>query len=316
MKKSQNHVIGIIGTGVIGSSLALLFTGNGFKTYLYAINKEEAKLGLERYRGFAGDLIANDLLTEEEFAACRDLLHIVEGYDALAEVDLVFECIVENRDIKQSVYKTLNEKCKNLKAIASSTSAISAEDLVEGLSFEEKVLVAHPWNPPHLVRLVEVVKNSKTSAEALNLTLEVLSDCGREAVVLKKNAPGFIANRMHHALFREAVNIVEQGIADPEEVDAALRNSFAQRYTSVGIFEHFDYCGLDMIMSIHTNLYPDLCNATQPQALIKDAFEAGNLGCKTGKGVLDWTGKDSSDVRIRGSKPYYQKLNWNLPNKN
>ena len=159
--------------------------------------------------------------------------------------------------------------------------------------------MAHPWNPPHLVPCVEVVKSRFTSDQALKVIVEVLESAGRAPIVMKKSAPGFVANRLQHALYREAAYMVEQGIATPEDIDRSLRTSFIPRYTSIGIFEHFDFAGLDMIMSIHKYLYPTLCNAQEPQDLVRIPFEQGNLGYKTGKGVLD--GRRSTSTTSAGA---------------
>jgi len=130
---------------------------------------------------------------------------------------------------------------------------------------------------------------------------------------MKKSAPGFIANRLQHALYREAVYMVEAGITTPEAIDRALQTSFAPRYTSIGIFEHFDYAGLDMIVSIEDYLFPTLCNADKTQDLIRDRYESGDLGFKTGQGVYDWGAKDADDFRRRTSEPYFRFFNWALP---
>ncbi len=313
MKLSNINHIGIIGTGMIGASMALLFTGNGYKTTLYAINDKEAAAGLERYRTYCKDLINNGLITEKQAEACEKLLGFTQDYADLTDVDFIFECVVERLNIKHAIYAELEKHCTQLKAIASSTSALPADDLAKGLVRKELLAVAHPWNPPHLVPCVEVVRSESTSDEAVKFIVDLLNSVGRAPVVMKKSAPGFIANRLQHALYREAAYMVEQGIASPEDIDTSLKTSFIPRYTSIGLFEHFDYAGLDMIMSIHETLFPTLCNSTAPQDLIRIPYEAGNLGYKTGKGVLDWTGVDIDAFRKRASEPYLKFFNWSLP---
>ena len=313
MKLQNINHIGIIGTGMIGASMALLFTGNGYKTTLYAINDTEAAAGLQRYKTYGKDLVANGLMTDVQAAACERLLGFTQDYADLADVDFIFECVVERLNIKHAIYAELEKHCTQLKAIASSTSALPADDLAKGLVQKELLAVAHPWNPPHLVPCVEVVRSESTSDEAVKVIVDLLNSVGRAPVIMKKSAPGFIGNRLQHALYREAAYMVEQGIASPEDIDTSLKTSFIPRYTSIGLFEHFDYAGLDMIMSIHETLFPTLCNATAPQDLIRIPYEAGNLGYKTGKGVLDWTGVDIDAFRKRASEPYLKFFNWSLP---
>jgi 3-hydroxybutyryl-CoA dehydrogenase len=309
---SINHAA-VIGTGMIGAGMAALFTGNGYRTSMYAVNDAEAASGLERYEQYYADLVEKKLLTDEQAGICRRYLFITQDYPDLVDADFILECVFEKIDVKHRVYKEIETHCRQFKAIASTTSAISADDLCKGLAAKEKLVVAHPYNPPHLVPCVEIVPGGETDGAVVKLVEDFFVSLGRDPVVMKKSAPGFIANRLQHALFRECVYMVEQGIADPEAVDKALKSSFAPRYTSIGIFEHFDYAGLDMICGIEDYLFPSLCNADRTQDLIRERYEAGDLGFKTGKGVYDWSGKDIDDFRRRSSEPYLRFFNWSVP---
>lgn len=310
--ESINH-IAIIGTGMIGASMAVLFTGNGYRTTMYAINDGEADKGKKSYDAYYKDLIEKKLVTAEQVLRCEKLLTITKDFSELSDADFIVECVVERIEIKHSVYKEIEKYCKKFKSIASTTSAISADDLADGLVQKDKLSVAHPWNPPHLVPCVEVVRSKHTSDESVRIIVDVLESVGREVVVMKKNAPGFIGNRLQHALYREAVHMVEQGIATPEDIDRTLRSSFIPRYTSIGLFEHFDYAGLDMIVSIDDYLFPTLSKADKTQDYIRSRFEAGNLGFKTGIGVYDWRERDIPEFRRRASEPYLRFFNWSLP---
>ena len=302
--------VAIIGKGMIGISLAVLFTGNGIPTIVFA---KKPEIGLEKYRTYYRDLVAQGLVTEKQAAACEKLLSFTEDYADLADVEVVMECVCEDLEVRYQVYAQLEANCRHLKAIASTTSAISPVDLAKGVSQPEKIMVAHPYNPPHMVPCVELVKNDFTSQEALDAVIGLLESCGREVCKMNKPAPGFIANRLQHALYREAVYMVEQGICGPEDIDKCIRSSWGPRYTSIGLFDHFDYAGLDLIASIHHYLYPDLCNATEVQPLIQERLERGDLGYKTGVGVYDWRERDMDAFRKKTSDPYLQFFNWKLP---
>jgi 3-hydroxybutyryl-CoA dehydrogenase len=305
--------VAIIGTGMIGASMAVLFTGNGYKTTVYAIDDVEAAKGRAIYDTYYRDLIENKLVNAAQAAKCANLVKFTQKFEDVALADFIFECVVERLDIKHSVYKQVERHCKKFKAIASSTSAITVDDLAEGLLQKDKLSVAHPYNPPHLVPCVEVLKGTHTSDEAVGLVVDVLESLGREVIQMKKGAPGFVANRLQHALFREAVYMVEQGIAAPADIDRTLRSSFIPRYTQIGLFEHFDYAGLDMITSIGDYLFPTLCNADKTQEYIRSRVKSGNLGFKTGTGVYDWSKIDGADFRKRASRPYLQFFNWSVP---
>lgn len=310
MKLETINHIAIIGKGMIGISLAVLFTGNGYRTTVLA---KDAHVGKKRYDTYYKDLLEKGLVTEKQIKACASLLNFTEEYSDLSDADVIFECVIEKKEVKYAVYNEIEKHCKQFKVVASTTSALSSEDLAEGMIQKDKLLVAHPWNPPHLVPCVEVVKSPYTSDETIRVIVEFLESVGREVAVMMKDAPGFIGNRLQHALYREAVYMVEQGIASPEDIDKTLRSSFIPRYTSIGLFEHFDYAGLDMIVSIEDYLFPTLCNAETTQDYIRTRHDAGDLGYKTGKGVYDWTKKDIEDFRKRASAPYLNIFNWSLP---
>mgnify|MGYP000052356791 FL=1 len=156
--------VAIIGKGMIGISMAVLFTGNGIPTIVLAKN---AEVGLEKYRTYYRDLVGQGLVTERQAAACERRLSFTESYQDLADVEIVFECVTEKLAVKYEVYRQIEANCPHLKAIASTTSAISPADLAKGVATREKVMVAHPYNPPHIVPCVELVKNDFTDPEAL-----------------------------------------------------------------------------------------------------------------------------------------------------
>lgn len=316
MKLDGVNQIAVIGTGMIGASLATLFTGNGYHTTMIAFDEQDARNGLERYRTNFKDLIGFGLVTESQADACEKLLSIETGFSALRDADFIYECVIEDFEVKRAVYSQVEEYGFKVRAIASSSSAMDTNLLSRGFSkpdFIERFASAHPWNPPHLVPCVEIVKGDKTSEEALTFICELLESCGRAPVIIHKSVPGFIANRLQHALYREAANMVEQGIASPEDIDRALMTSFAPRYGSIGIFQHFDYAGLDMVLSIQKTLYPDLSATTSPNPLVLEACEKGDLGYKTGKGILNWEDVDIDQFRENASKPYLKFFNWSLP---
>lgn len=313
MKLQNVNHIGIIGTGMIGASMAVLFTGNGYRTTILAVNDKEAAAGKARYDTYYSDLIAEGLVTPAQAEACAKLLDFTQDYSGIAEVDFIYECVVERMDVKFAVYAEVERHCKNFRVLASSTSAMSADDLAEGMRQKDKLLVAHPWNPPHLVPCVEIVRSKYSSDASVKFLVDLLESVHRQPAVMKKSAPGFIANRLQHALIREAVYMIEQGIADPQDIDRALTYSFMPRYTAIGLFQHQDYAGLDMVLSIDDYLFPSLSTAQKGQDFLRDLYNKGHLGVKTGKGIYDWTGVDMDAFRKRAGAPYLRFFNWDLP---
>ncbi len=309
----HNKKAGIIGSGMIGTSLAALFTGNGIDVTVLTVGPEFTKQSKKKYDDIYKVLLERNLISQEQAKICAKRLKYTESYADLADTDILFECAVEDFGIKYEIYKQIERHCVKLEALASTTSALSADDLAKGLTkYKEKMVVAHPFNPPHLVPFVELVKSSHTDEKAAKLVYDFLEYCGRKVVTMQKGAPGFIANRLQHALLREAIYMVEQGYASPREIDKALMYSFMPRYTSVGLFEHQDAAGLDMVMNIQNYLFPDLSNAAEAPEFIAKRCKEGRFGQKAGEGVYKWTEKEKEDFQRRAAEPYWQYFNWNF----
>jgi 3-hydroxybutyryl-CoA dehydrogenase len=304
--------IGIIGTGAIGSSLAALFTGNGYKTTV--LGRKPEAFFLSSYDALYETLETRNLVSKEQRRLCRLLISYATEFKALKDADIVFECITEDLEEKFKIYKSLEEACEKFRVLASATSALSPEDLKRGLrKGPEKILVAHPFNPPHLVPFVEIVRSSETPQESVDLVYNFLESCGRKVCIMKKSAPGFIANRLHHAILREAMYMVENGYADPREIEKAMMYSFIPRYTSVGIFEHHDGYGLDMLEKLQNYLYPHLSAGRGAPDLVVNKVKEGALGMKSGRGIYEWNEGSAADFKKRAAEPYWRFFNWNLP---
>ncbi|MCR5666679.1 MAG: 3-hydroxyacyl-CoA dehydrogenase family protein [Eubacterium sp.] len=314
MNTIKDKKIAIIGTGMIGTSMAVLLTGHGFHTTLYVLNDDLEKKSKEQYQSYFDEFEKRGLVTKEQIEICKRYLGYTQDYNEIADADIVFECLLEDLELKHSVYKTLEEYIQDPEVIISTTSALSVEDLVKGADkFKDRIIVAHPFFPPHLVPFFEVVGSTQTADGIIKSAVDVLETADREVVVLKKNAPGFIANRLQHALFREAINIVEQGIADARDVDKAAKYSFMPRYTSIGLFEHLDNSGVDLNYNIENYLFKDLSAADKAPKLICDLMEKKEFGVKSGKGIYDWSDVDMDDFKERISAPYWNYFNWDIP---
>ena len=307
--------IGVIGGGMIGASIASMFAGHGIRVVLIEQEGQTEKAA-NNCKAVFNDLVKRDLATQEQADICLTYLTFSTDYADLADMEFIFECAFERTPVKHAVYAEVEKHCKKLRAIASSTSAISSDELAEGFRDEHlrsTLVVAHPWNPPHLVPCVEIVSSKYTSPDTISFVRETLTAVGKRPVVMDKNIAGFIGNRLQYAMLREAIHIVEEGAATPEMVDETLKYSFAPRYTSIGIFEHFDNCGQDLTNDICNYLFPDLCDEKKSQKSLIANCEAGNLGVKSGKGMLNWEGVDLDAFRDRAAAPYYRFFDWKMP---
>ena len=306
------ETIGIIGSGMIGISLAALFTGNGYSTLLFVRNAAKIELCQVRYDAIFGQLEAHGRLTRTEATVCSSYLKIVNDYRDLSEAAYVFECIAEDLAAKHDVLVSLERHCPDVRVIASTTSALSADDVVTGLTeLRGRFIVAHPFNPPHLVPCVEVVRGTQTTDETVKAVVSLLQSVGRVVTILNRNVPGFIGNRLQYALLREAMYLIDTGVATAADIDTILQNSLMPRYTAIGLFEHQDNAGLDLIKKVGEYLLPALNNDTRFPIWLLDKVEAGDLGVKTGRGVYEWDAERVFDLNERILEPF--EVHWQIP---
>ncbi|MCL4369324.1 MAG: 3-hydroxyacyl-CoA dehydrogenase family protein [Chloroflexi bacterium] len=160
-----------------------------------------------------------------------------------------------------------------------------------------RAATTHFWNPPHLMPLAEIVQGMRTSEETVRRLREVLIQVGKSPVVVRKDVPGQLGNRLLHAITREAMNIVQEGIATAEEVDTAIKTGLGLRFPVYGPLEHADLVGLDLLLSIQSYLFEDLCNRTDPMPILREKTAQGDLGARTGRGFYDWSRKDADQVK-------------------
>lgn len=316
MKDKKNEMIGIIGSGMIATSLAVLTTGNGYKTRVYVRSEKSRVRFLETVRKNWEVLIAHGSVTEQQVQICDTYLTVIDSYEQFQGTKMFFEAVTEDPKVKQSVYKELAKVCPDAAFIASCSSALTPEMLTDGLStaeFADRVVVAHPFNPPHMVPYVELCKSDVTKEGVIDQVVKVLEDLGRKPVVLKKATPGFIGNRLQFALFREAVALVEQGVCDFRDIDTALNYSFCPRYTSIGIFEHFDAAGLDLDARNCALLYPLLSDAKETPQIMLQKMAEGKGGLRDGEGFYDWRGVDMEAYANRVNEPYWKFCNYSYP---
>jgi 3-hydroxybutyryl-CoA dehydrogenase len=214
-------------------------------------------------------------------------------------VDLVIESAPENMEFKQDLFARLDSETRPDTVLASNTSGLSITAIAARCRRPERVLTTHFWNPPHLMPLVEIVKGERTSDAVVESVRALLAACGKIPVVVKKDRPGQLGNRLQMALVREAVNIVQEGIADAEAVDLVAKNGFGIRMPAYGIFEHQDIVGLDMGMTIVDYVTRDLLNEPGAPKLMREMVRDGKIGVKAGQGFYDWSAKSADDVRAR-----------------
>lgn len=306
--------IAVYGAGTIGSCQATLVIGNGLPCTVVGRSEK----GLERCRAAIAqnwdDLIAEGLAAPENKDAAMNLLTITNDPAALSGCSFVFEAIAESEEQKRQVFQTAERYAAADAVIASCTSSIDAERLAALTGNPENLLVAHPFQPVHMLPLVEVVRHGKTSEETLRRTVRLLETLHRKVVVLNRSVPGFLVNRFAQALFREAIYLIEEGVAAAADIDTAVKYAMGLRYGSIGLLEYYDAVGFELEKAIAENVYPDLCDAKAVQKTTLEGISRGKTGQASGQGFYDWTCKDFADFRRRRQSPYFESVRqWDMP---
>ena len=290
--------VGVVGTGVMATGTAALLIGNGYPTVMYGRSEESCSRGMNAVTEILDDLIAHGCMSEGQKGKALSLLSVATDYAALSDCAFVIESAAETLETKQEVMAKLEAVCSPAAILTSTTSAISANEIAADMIHKERFMVAHSWNPPHLVPLVEIVLSEFTAQEALRAEMELLEDLGRIPVVLKKDVAGFIGNRLQHALFREAEHMIEEGVCTAEDIDKTVLHSIGQRYSSIGLMEYWDHIPTALQSNIQTYLFPHLCNADRvSRVLEKKAADGVDL--------YDWTPERNADYEQRKRAPFY-----------
>lgn len=306
--------IAVYGSGTIGSCEATLIIGHGIPCTVIG----HSERGLERCRKAVAqnwdDLIANGLASEDNKAAALELLTVTNDPAALAGCTYVFEAVAEGTVEKQAVYEAIAEYAEPDAVVASCSSSIDAE-ILAGLSPKpENLLIAHPFQPVHMLPLVEVVRHEKTAQSAIDRTLALLKTLHRQVVVLNRSVPGLLVNRFAQALFRESIYLIEQGVTTAADIDRAVKYAVGMRYASIGLLEYYDAVGFQLESTIAGNVYPDLCDTKELQKTTIDGLASGRTGQAAGQGLYDWSRKDQDDFRLRKQSPYFAGVReWTMP---
>ena len=285
---------------MMGPGIAGTLCLGGVRAVILGRTEESAARGLEAGRAQIRLLTDNGLIDQESSRRALELLSASSKFeDAVAAADIIIESAPENMEFKQNLFARLDAIARPDAVLTSNTSGLSITAIASRCRRPERVMTTHFWNPPHLMPLVEVVKGEKTSHDLVAAVRDLLARCGKVPVLVKKDRPGQLGNRLQMALVREAVNIVQEGIADVEEVDLAASMGFGLRLPVYGILEHQDVVGLDMGLSIVDYVTGDLNNRPEAPRHMRELVEQGHLGAKTGAGFYDWSKRDVNEVRAR-----------------
>ena len=290
--------ITIIGGGLMGCGIAQIFAVTG--DYKVIINEKFATEDAVRER-ISSNLkvfVENDIYSIASVEALQKTIQVVADLEtSVKEAHLIVECIPENMSMKQELFAEIEDYCHDTTIFATNTSVMSITEIASKTKLKNRVVGTHFWNPPYLIPLVEVIKAEGTSEEVMDVTIAILEAVGKHPIRVAKDVPGFVANRLQHALWREAISIVENGIADAKTVDEAIRMSFGLRLPVLAPMENADMVGTDLTLSIHSYILQFLENSPEPSPLLKEKVANGDLGFKSGQGFMEWSEEDIQKSR-------------------
>jgi 3-hydroxybutyryl-CoA dehydrogenase len=300
--------IGIAGAGTMGSGIAQIFARKGYNVVMTDISEEILLKSKKLVDIFNISLIEEGIMSKDEIDMVISNIDYSTDKKVFSDCDLIIEAIVEKMDIKQVFWKEVEQIARKDAYLATNTSGLSINMISELVQIKERFIGMHFWNPPHIIPLVELIKGDKTTDNTVEVLKELLTIIDKEPVVVQKDAPGFIGNRLQFAAFREAMYIVDQGIATAEDVDKAMRFGPGFRYPVIGPLQTADLGGLDTFYYISSYLFNELSDIKEPPEFLKSKMENGKLGVKSKEGFYDYSdGKDEEAIKNR-DKMFFKML--------
>jgi 3-hydroxybutyryl-CoA dehydrogenase len=279
--------VGVIGAGLMGHGIAQVCAMHGCEVRLHDVDEkvlEHARsLIMKNLQLFAEAGLADQASLAPVLSRITLTLDLRE---AVRDVELVVEAAPESLDLKTEIFRRIGEAAPPEAILASNTSTLSITDMAKYVEHRDRTIVTHWFNPPYLVPVVEVVRGLATSDKTVQMTVDFLKAMGKDPVLVLKEVPGFLVNRIQSAMFREVLALLEAGVAEPEEIDRAVRGSFGLRLPIIGPLKTADLGGLDLWYKGMRYLYPFLDNATEPQKVLQEKVDGGHFGKKTGEGFF------------------------------
>ena len=294
-----NETIGVIGSGLMGHGIAQIFAVHGYSVLVVDPNQQSLATVAARVRANLEQMLAHGVALADDVDTIIGRISLSTDMADCAHCDFVIEAVFEDMSLKQRIFAELDDICPEETILCSNTSVMSITEIASKSQNKDRIVGTHFWNPPYLIPLVEVVKADYSADKAVDATYALLQKVGKHPVKVQKDVPGFVANRLQHALWREAFAIIDEGIADAATVDECVRYGPGLRWPILGPVENADLVGLDLTKAIHDYILPHINADPTPSTTLEELVEAGNLGFKSGKGFQNWTADEIQATRDR-----------------
>jgi 3-hydroxybutyryl-CoA dehydrogenase len=298
MNEGSVDRIAVIGAGLMGHGIAQVFAAYGYDVALLDVDQGRLDHALASIRENLTLLASHDIGRAEDIDDVVGRISTTTRLEEVAgEAGFIIEAVSEKPDLKRSLFRDLDSLCPARAVLATNTSVISITEIAQDAVNKERIVGAHFWNPPWLIPLVEVIPGRDSAPWAMDLACDLLNSVGKHPVRVKKDVPGFVGNRLQHALWREAISIVERGIADAETVDEVVKMGFGMRLPVLGPLENADMIGLDLTLQIHDYILRHIEDSPEPSPLLKEKVDKGELGFASGRGFKEWTPQEIEACR-------------------
>lgn len=281
--------VSVIGAGTMGYGIALTYAVGGREVALYDVASEALARAQRNVRSGLDTLANAGRIPESETGVIADRIAYETDLEAaLQGSDFVTEAVPEDAELKRETFEHIDEYAPSDAVLATNTSGLSITAIGEAVTDPARVLGTHWFNPAHVVPGVEVIRGEETADATIETATALLESVGKTPIVVERDVPGFIGNRIQLAMAHEAFSLLDRGVADAATIDRAVESTFGFRLPASGIFEKVDQSGLDVQQAVTEYLLPDLDRGTEPHDALADRIEAGELGVKTGRGMYDW----------------------------
>ncbi|OPY92023.1 MAG: putative 3-hydroxybutyryl-CoA dehydrogenase [Syntrophaceae bacterium PtaU1.Bin231] len=289
--------IGIVGAGLMGHGIAQVFASAGYDVNLYDADRETLEAAKGRIESNFKVFIALGLAKPQDVESCLGRISLCPSLEALCSgCQYILEAILEDLDLKKTVFAEVERLSAPDAIFSSNTSAISITEIAAALKRRDRFLGTHFWNPPHVLPCVEVIRGDETGETAFETVFALMEKVGKVPVRVLKDVPGFLGNRLQHAMWREAVSLCDKGVASAEDIDKVVKYGFGARMPFIGPMETADLAGLVLTRDIHKYLFPHLESTTKPAPVLERLIAEGATGVRAGRGFYEWTSEKIEQI--------------------
>ena len=293
----------VVGAGNMGYGFAAHFALHGTPVTLYDHHESNLDTARGRISSVLSFLDDHELAPIDPDTALTNVTLQSDLERAVDDADFVLETVSEDLDVKRHVFSNIANSAPEDAILGSNTSSLRVTDIAEGApSHADRIVGCHWWYPPYLLDPVEVVRGAETSDETMATTVEFVEAVDRKPVVVERDVPGFIWNRIQSAVVRECMHLAAEGVASIEDIDTAVRDGYARRTSVVGPFETMDIAGLYLFRTVTAELYPDLCDDEEPNVLFDDYLDRGRGGIADGAGFHEYDETADAVTRRRDER--------------